>query len=350
MNEEAKDLIDKISQISDKVKTELKPLVIKLSDNIAKNINHPEMVNIAKQHNIENPTEKDVGTIMEHLRKKYEWSFSHNTLYRHLNKKYYEAKVESYSDPVRIDAILKDPERLAKLEEKIRDFKRKNSPAKPIITKDMIKNGDKYTWSCHLAEELADIAIKMEKEHSAVNELGQPLNQHDDSLCKEYAKRAKMVRDSRFATNANAYEAIICACNTTQSLKNAIRGEWEFKTFWEILKDMKDCRECIHEKCEEEQCNHECHRVVRPMTTKGLKYAIKTNDDLKELDEHIKRLQLMDNDNCKIGKILLENPKTKKLVGATEIKKLIYSHIEKDECLQCDLFLEKNPNFFESFK
>jgi uncharacterized protein YaaR (DUF327 family) len=86
------------------------------------------------------------------------------------------------------------------------------------------------------------------------------------------------------------------------------------------------------------------------MTTKGLKYAIKTNEDLKELDQHIKRLQTMDNDICKIGKILLENPKTKKALGVTEIKKLIYSHVEKDECLQCDLFLEKNPNFFEEFK
>ena len=95
---------------------------------------------------------------------------------------------------------------------------------------------------------------------------------------------------------------------------------------------------------------HECHRVVRPMTTKGLKYAIKTNEDLKSLDQQVKRLQQIDNDICRIGKMLLENPKTKKLLGNVEIKKLIYSHIEKEECLQCDLFLEKNPKFFDENK
>jgi len=339
MNPEAQDLIDKISNISEKVKGQIEPLVKKLSENLAKNINHPEIINMAKQYGIDRPTEKDVGTILQHLRKKHNWSFSKTSLYTYLDSKYYDSTVKEYTQPVRLEAIFKDPERLAELKEKIKDHERKNSPAKDIITKARVDDMEKYTWSCHLAEELANIAIKMEKEHK---------EKHDDELCKEYAKRAKMVRDSRFATNANSYEAIICACNTTQSLKNAIRGEWEFKTFWEILDDMKDCRECIQSKCEAEKCNHECHRVVRPMTTKGLKYAIKTNEDLKELDEHIKRLQLMDNDICKIGKILLENPKTKKLVGMVEIKKLIYSHIEKDECLQCDLFLEKNPNFFDS--
>jgi hypothetical protein len=33
-----------------------------------------------------------------------------------------------------------------------------------------------------------------------------------------------------------------------------------------------------------------------------------------------------------------------------EIKKLMYSHVEREECLQCDLFLTKNPRFFETFK
>ena len=86
------------------------------------------------------------------------------------------------------------------------------------------------------------------------------------------------------------------------------------------------------------------------MTTKGLKYAIKTNKDLADLDSHVKRLTSIDNDICRIGKMLLENPKTKKLLGPLDIKKLIYSHIDKDECLQCDLFLENKPDFFENFK
>ena len=43
------------------------------------------------------------------------------------------------------------------------------------------------------------------------------------------------------------------------------------------------------------------------MTTKGLKYAIKTNDDLKDLDKRIKYLVEVDNDICRMGKMLLLN-------------------------------------------
>ena len=56
MDSEAKDLIDRISSISDKVKKDLKPLVEKLSNNIAKNITHPEIKNILKQKGIEEGT------------------------------------------------------------------------------------------------------------------------------------------------------------------------------------------------------------------------------------------------------------------------------------------------------
>jgi len=86
------------------------------------------------------------------------------------------------------------------------------------------------------------------------------------------------------------------------------------------------------------------------MTTKGLKYAIKTNEDLKNLDNRIKLLTEVQNDICRLGKILIENPKTKAKLGVVEIKKLMYSHVEREECLQCDLFLSKNPRFFETFK
>ena len=159
-----------------------------------------------------------------------------------------------------------------------------------------------------------------------------------------------MVRDSRFATNSNAYDAIILACNSTQSLKHSISGEWEFKTVWEVKNDEDKCRECIHENCRKESCNHECHRVVRPMTTKGLKYAIKTNDDLKALDREVKKLVSLEDDICSMGKKLLRNPKTLKLLGVKAIKRLMYSHVEKDDCLQCDLFLESHPKHFDAME
>lgn len=339
MNEEAKDLIDRISKISDSIKKDIKPLVQKLAKNIGDNIKSHEIVNMAKIEGIDDPELTDVARILNRLRKKYDWSFGKTALYSYVQKQYKKIEVESYEQPVRVNDNYIETH-IDELKEKIKEFERKYIPAKDIITKARIDEMEKYTWNCHVAEELALLAIKMEHEH----------NKHEDKLCKEYAKRARMVRDSRFATDSNSYDAIILACNSTQSLKNAISGEWEFKTIWEVKDDEDKCKECIRDNCRKEHCNHECHRVVRPMTTKGLKWAIKTNDNLKELDSQVKRLMTISNDICKIGKMLLENPKTKKLLGVVEIKKLMYSHIEKDDCLQCDLFLEKNTKFFKEME
>ena len=337
-----RDLIDEISSMSDNVKQNLKPLIQKLADEIGNNLHRSDIQNISKMCGVENPGKKDVATIINALRKKHEWSFGKTTLYNYVQEDYKTKLVSTeYSQPQRIEAILRDPERRAELEEKIKEAKRKDQPAKPIITKARIGDMEKYTWDCWMAEELAMLAIKMETDHK---------EKHDDKLCKEYAKRTKMVRDSRFATDINAYEAIIMAVNSTQSLKNAISGEWEFKTVWEVKDDEDKCRECIKDQCRGIKCKHECHRVVRPMTTKGLKYAIKTNEDLKELDSQIQRLSTIENDICKIGKILLENPKTKKLLQKAGVKRMLYNHIERDECLQCDLYMEKNPKFFDSWQ
>lgn len=339
MNVEAKDLIDKISKISDVAKRDLKPLVQKLAKNLADNIKHPEIINMAALEGVKDPQLVDVARILNRLRKRYDWSFSKYMLYQYVQKEYKNSEVEEYSKPVRVNDNYIETH-IDELKEKIKAIENKGKPAKDIITKARLEDVEKYTWDCHVAEELALLAIKMEYEHV----------KHEDKLCKEYAKKTRMVRDSRFATDSNSYDAIILACNSTQSLKNAISGEWEFRTLWEILEDMGKCRECIKERCQGEKCNHECHRVVVPMTTKGLKYAIKTNEDLGELDGEIKRLMVYDDDICSMGKRLLRNPKTLKLLGKVEIKKLIYTHIDKDECLHCDMFLEKFPKFFDNME
>jgi hypothetical protein len=286
---------------------------------------------LAKNVGIENPQKKDISRLMTRLRDNHFPGFSERYVRECLPEEYKQEYTSERPESKVMRVNMENDEQREELRAMIKDWDKKNTPAKDIITKANKEQMEKYTWKCHVAEELAMIAIKMENEH----------DKHEDKLCKEYAKRAKMVRDSRFATDANAYEAIIVACNTTDSLKNAISGEWEFKTRWEIEDDEEKCRECLGpEECKKEKCNHECHRVVRPMTTKGLKYAIKTNDDLNKLDKRIKRLTQLDNDICRIGKILLENPDTLEKLGPVEIKKLMYSH----------MFLEKNPKFFDNFK
>ena len=350
MNEEAKDLIDKISSISDNVKKHLKPLIQELAKNIGDNINKAEIKNLASLEGIKDPETKDVASILERLRKKYEWSFGKTTLYNYIQKEYKDGKVQEYTQPVRVNDNYIESH-IDELKDKIRDYEKKNTPAKDIITKARLQDVEKYeSWNCHMAGELAQLAIKMENEHNAKDDKRNHLCQHEDKLCKDYSKKIKMVRDSRFATDANSYDAILLGANSTQSLKNSISGEWEFKTVWEVKNDEDDCRECIHENCRHEKCKHECHRVVRPMTTKGLKYAIKTNEDLKELDKRIKYLVEVDNDICRMGKMLLQNPKSKKQLGVAAIKRLMYAHIEKEECTQCDLFLTKNVTFLDDLE
>ena len=350
MNEEAKDLIDRISSISDNVKKDLKPLIQDLAKNIGDNINKAEIKNLAVLEGIKDPEIKDVASILERLRKKYEWSFGKTTLYNYVQKEYKDGKVQEYTQPVRVNDNYIESH-IDELKDKIRDYEKKNTPAKDIITKARLVDVEKYeSWNCHMAGELAQLAIKMENEHNAKDEKSNHLCQHEDKLCKDYSKKIKMVRDSRFATDANSYDAILLGANSTQSLKNSISGEWEFKTVWEVKNDEDDCRECIHENCRHEKCKHECHRVVRPMTTKGLKYAIKTNEDLKELDKRIKYLVEVDNDICRMGKMLLQNPKSKKQLGVAAIKRLMYAHIEKEECTQCDLFLSKNVTFLDDLE
>jgi hypothetical protein len=341
LNDERKDILDKLAKASDIIKDK-KGLIKQLAKNIEKSLDTQYIKVLASNAGIDNPEKKDISALIKRLKDSHFPTFSDRYVSECLSEEYkrdYAGRVEDTSKVIRWN-VSNDDQR-EQMEQEIKDYKKSNSPAKAIITKARKEDMEKYTWKCHTANELALLAIKMEEDHE---------EKHQDVLCKEYAKRAKMVRDSRFATDANSYEAIILACNSTQSLKNSIKGEWEFKTVWEIKEDEKKCRECILDQCEKERCRHECHRVVRPMTTKGLKYAIKTNEDLSNLDQHIKRLETLNNDICRIGKMLIENPKSKKLLGATAIKRLIYSHIEKDECLNCDMFLEKHVDFFDTFK
>lgn len=336
--QERQKIIDSISSISDNMNGKLRPLIEKLAENIAKSIDKPDIINMAKIEGINNPVLTDVASIMNRLRKRYNWAFGKTALYTYCPEQYKKSDAGQYTQPVRLtDTYIE--EHYDELKEQLKNIRDRHMPAKDIISKAHIEDMEKYTWSCWFAQELAYMAIKMERDH---------VEKHDDSLCKEYAKRGKTTRDSRFATDMNSYEAIILAMNSSQSLKNAIAGEWEFKTLWEILEDMDKCRECVDiTQCKHENCKHECHRVVRQMTTKGLKYAIKTNEKLREWDSQVKRLVEVQNNLCRIGKIILENPKTKKLLGEATQRRVINAHIERDDCYQCDIFLEKNPVFFQ---
>ena len=132
-------------------------------------------------------------------------------------------------------------------------------------------------------------------------------------------------------------------------IRDRVEGEYGFKTRWEIEEDEKNCRLCRDKlECVATKCKCTCHDIVKPMTTKGLKFAINSNKSLKELDDRMKQIMNEDwSDICPFAKILLKNPKIDKYMKNSSKKKIIASHIEKDNCNQCESFLEDNPNFFD---
>jgi len=228
---------------------------------------------------------------------------------------------------------------LPEIKERIKKMERgEDYKSRDIKIKEKTEELENYDWKCYIAQELAKLSIKLEKNH----------DKHDASLCAKFAKRVKTARDARFATDLQSYEAIVVACGSFKSLNNVAEGEWEFKEFWTIYDDMKNCKECLSlEDCAARKCKHICHKVVKPMTTKGLKYAIKTNEWLSDLDKQMKKIMDNNNDLCAIAKILFENPKTDKYLNEQDKKIILANHIEKTDCFQCQDFLEEHPGFFE---
>lgn len=285
----------------------------------------------------EDVNEKDVALLINSIREENFDLVSHTWLYKLLPEKYKhtyvteEKKAEDISDKELY--IMKDD-----LLKRIRDMDK--GPAQDIKVKETKEDIEKYNFECFVAGELVKLALKMEKEHRS---------KHDPNLCTKLSKHVKSARDGRFATPMMEYEALIVACNSTTSLANVVQGEWGFKTRWEVEEDEKNCRQCIDKiNCVASKCTCPCHAIVKPMTTKGLKFAINTNKYLKELDDRMKQIMNEDwSDICPFGKILLKNPKIDKYMKNSSKKKIISAHIEKDNCDQCESFLEDHPNFFD---
>ena len=301
------------------------------------NIVLTKIKNIKERNTNEEPSVKDIALLINKLREDNFKMISQSWLYKILPEKYRhlykkeEVKIDEISDKDLY--VMKDD-----LLRRIKDMER--GPAQDIKVKETKEDIEKYNFECFIAGELAKLAIKMEKDHK---------EKHDPKLCTKISKHVKSARDSRFATTQMEYEALIVACNSTTSLAHVVEGEYGFKTRWEIEEDEKNCRLCRDKlECVATKCKCTCHDVVKPMTTKGLKFAINSNKALKELDDRMKQIMNEDwSDICPFAKILLKNPKIDKYMKNSSKKKIIASHIEKDNCNQCESFLEDNPNFFD---
>jgi len=286
-------------------------------------------------------TVEDIANFINKLKKKHFPNISTSWIYEILPEKY--KKKVNYEHLISSDDINQASlySMLPEIKERIKKMERgEDYKSRDIKIKEKIEDLEAYDWSCYIAQELAKLAIKLEGKHK---------EKHDPSLCAKFATRVKTTRDARFATDMQSYEAIVVACGSFKSLNNVAEGEWEFKSRWEIEEDERNCRECISkEDCAGRKCKHVCHEVVKKMTTKGLKYAIKTNEWLSDLDKQMKQIMKNNNDLCAIAKILFENPKTDKYLNDDDKKMILANHIEKTDCFQCQDFLEEHPGFFES--
>ena len=345
---EAERVINEIKHFEKDIKPVVKAKILELARIYEEAIEEKNQLVLIKIKNIkerqyknEEPSVKDIALLINKVREEHfkliSQSWIYNLLpkkYRHENKKEEQPKLDEISDKELY--IMKDD-----LIRRIKDMER--GPAQDIKVKETKEDIEKYNFECFIAGELAKLAVKMEKDHK---------HKHDPKLCTKISKHVKSARDSRFATAMQEYEALIVACNSTTSLAHVVEGEFGFKQRWEIEEDEKNCRNCLDKlECVATKCKCPCHAVVKPMTTKGLKFAINTNKYLKELDEQMKQIMNEDwSDICPFAKILLKNPKINKYMTNASKKKILASHIEKDNCNQCESFLEDNPNFFDMGK
>jgi len=285
--------------------------------------------------------EADVKSIVRlicWIRDKNNLSFSDEWIRKSLSKKYKDDRgrtVTQESPTVRLsDNYIK--ENAEQLADRIKQLTK--PPAPDIKIKVKKESIDMQGWTKKTALEMVELAKKIDEDEKLTSEL-------DD----EIAERLRMVRDGRFATTWARYEGIIAATNMTKSLTHAIAEEQRALTRSEIIHNEDSCSECFCDGFPKDKCSCHCHRTIQKMTTKGLKWAIKHNKRLGEFDETMKRLGDTDRDDiCPFIKRMFTNPNMDKHLSKDNKMDILTNHIEKEQCIRCEMFLDKHPGFFNT--
>lgn len=339
---ERESIISELNEISSNVTKKLKPLIQKLADNISKTLDRPEVKIWAKNEGIDNPTEKDIARIILRLKKKNNWSFGRTAIYDYIQPQYKDSDhITQENKPQRITDDFLLSEKWNELEERRKQLMK--GPAKDIRVKTKKDEVDLQGWNNELSLELTLLAKKIHDEYD---------EEKQKELIKEIAERVRMARDARFATTWARYEGIVVAISAAKSLTKAIEDEKYSLTRDEIIRNEHNCRECY---CQGEpkaegsgKCKCHCHRTVQEMTTKGLKWALKHNKKLSEFDEHFKRIGNMDyEDLCPHIKTLFSNPNVDKHVSHDDKLNMLETHIEREQCVKCEMFRDEHPEFFK---
>ena len=365
--QESNDIINEIASITKKNNVLLKDLIIKLANHIADGLRNrnPEALNLAKMYlktgpgyskESADPTNlKNISKILNAIKESHFPSVTRQWIINCLPPEFKETKVnkpKEFDIEGIPDAVLID-----KGNDIIRKIKKltNHGPAEPFKTKRSLDDVKKHDFELDLSNVLLDIIINLEdyakllkEEESKDPEKLKNLLEID----KELARRLRTVADNRHATDEAKYEAIMLVSSTFDSLNHSTEGETQILTRWELFDREKKCLKCYNElnQCRAEKCNCACHESVKHLTTKGLKWAREHNPHLQKLDKQLNHLNEWVDDICSYAKILLNNAHVNDLTTKTQRRNLMYNHIEKDKCEQCEFFLEDHPNFFDEKK
>lgn len=338
-------ILSELKIISDQTKVAVRPKIRELAKILEEGILNENSEILSKTraalagHSI-NPEIieiKHISILIKKMKEEYFPNVSDRNIEVSLEDKYkMKDRVSQVAGTKRMDIESISNEELYLVKDQLKDRIRsiESGGAKDIKIKANKTDIEQYDWQSPLAYELAKLAIKMEAEYP----------RQDPKYIKEISKHVRLARDGRFATPLQNYEAIIVASNATTSLKDVVEGEWTFKSRWEIEDDEHHCRECKSRllECATKKCRCVCHQVIKPMTTKGLKYAINTDEKLKKLNDYM--AAIMKNDYmgaCGFGKMLLRNPEQKRRLAKSDIKKILALHVTKDDCQQCEQYLDE---------
>lgn len=345
------ELINKIKNIADKDKEELKPLILQLADHLAKGIDErrPEIVvkikGIYAKEDKEMPelNRRMVSQLLNKLKKEYFPTVSQQWIIMCLPDDYkieYKEREKKEKQLLISDISDRDLYRLApEITRRLNDMKPR-LPAKDIKIKERKRDIEFAEWECPVSEELARLAIQCEKEHEG---------EHDHEKCKQTALAVRMARDKRFATTWSKYQAIIVGAEVTRSLNNMTDDVFEELTRWQVNENERNCKECLgHDHCASTKCNHHCHDFKKHLTTKGIKWVLNHSDPLKKLQQTMTKLVDDSDDMCDFMKMIFINSEMDAKMTQADKKRVMASHIQKDDCDKCLYFTtEVNKDWFK---
>ena len=348
--EDTERIIGEIKKIDEKLDTtKLKDLVLELADHIAEGIdsNRPEIINKFKlilKEDTERPRGQDkidktlISLLIQKIANKHFKTISVQWIIMCLPKEYKNSRVFEKKEKIIHASEISDANLLTIADDVKRRLRQieNTSPAKEIKVKNDEEHIREMNWECHMADELSKLALKCENEH----------HKHDDKYCKDSAKIIRMARDKRFATTFSRYQAIVVSAEHSRSLANLAAGEVVVLSRWDAYDNEKHCTECIDLiHCRAEKCTHGCHDFKKEMTTKGIKWALRETQELKELETQMKRLATDSDDMCNMMKMIFINPALNMTQG--DKKNIMAKHIKVDKCDQCIYFEMEHPQFFK---